>query len=115
MHSPRSDLNQRKIFESEQICFHCFFFNHFYVLLHSMGLSGGNQPNISDNHQLHPGPIYVRIYNSCSLPARNWSMPSPILPWSKTTIEILSIQAEKSLMQVSSEVAALEDLSAGLN
>jgi len=48
MHSPRSDQNQRKIFESEHICFHCYFFNHFYVLLHSMGLSGGNQPNISD-------------------------------------------------------------------
>jgi hypothetical protein len=48
-------------------------------------------------------------------PARNWSMPSPILPWSKTTIEILPTQVEKSLMQVSSEVAVLEDLSAGLN
>jgi len=48
MHSPRSHHNQRKIFEREQICFHCFFFNHFYILLHSMGPSGGNQPNIPD-------------------------------------------------------------------
>jgi hypothetical protein len=42
-------------------------------------------------------------------------MPSPILPWSKRTIEILPTQVEKSLMQVSSEVSALEDLSASLN
>jgi GT2 family glycosyltransferase len=30
-------------------------------------------------------------------PARNWSMPSPIPPWSKTTLEIFPTQVEQSL------------------
>ncbi len=61
MHSPRSDHKQRKIFESEHICFHCIFFNHLYVLLQSMGLSGGNQTNISDK----TGQIIVKLCQIC--------------------------------------------------
>ena len=42
-------------------------------------------------------------------PARNWSMPSPIPAWSRTTREILPTQEEQSLLQASSEVAVLID------
>ena len=38
-------------------------------------------------------------------PARNWSMPLPIPPWSKSTFETFPAQVEQSLQQISSDIA----------
>ena len=39
-------------------------------------------------------------------PARNWFMPSPIPPWSTTTLETFPTQVEQSLQQISTDVTA---------
>lgn len=46
LHASRLISNQRKVFDSEQCASTPFFFNHFGVLLHFMGCSGGIRQNI---------------------------------------------------------------------